>query len=147
MTALDDMAHLLADPECSTELWWQLAAVFPIEAIASPLYPLLTLETPEKWCALEEEHLLAWIDGAVAKRCEKHANGGPLRDYSCYAFNPVMHRIRSAAELDIGGAMRPNPDIERRWQWSQLQIFWKHSREAKERFEQNWRAQKERGSQ
>jgi len=43
----------LAHPNCPTELWWQLAASYPIEAMESPAYDLMTLDTPERWTQME----------------------------------------------------------------------------------------------
>ena len=56
----EDLANL-ANPECSTDVWWALAQTYPVHAIASPLYSLLTLETPERWFAMEAQCLGRWI--------------------------------------------------------------------------------------
>ncbi len=58
---------VVTDPECPADLWWRLAEVYPLEAQASVLYPLLTLEAPERWTALEEVHLQAWVEDAIKK--------------------------------------------------------------------------------
>jgi len=52
----------LEDPECPVELWWSLAVNYPIEAMQSILYDLMTLEEPERWVQLEEDHIQDWID-------------------------------------------------------------------------------------
>jgi len=59
------IAANISDPECPTEEWWRLAAEHPFEAMASPLYPLLTLESPERWVQLERDNLEEWIDDAA----------------------------------------------------------------------------------
>ncbi len=51
----------LADPECPVERWWNLAELYPAEALESPLYPLLTLEAPERWLAMEAGCRDRWI--------------------------------------------------------------------------------------
>ena len=51
----------LAHPNCPTEMWWALAKSYPVEAMDSPLYPLLTLETPERWLAMQEKHGESWM--------------------------------------------------------------------------------------
>ena len=51
----------IADPECPVEHWWNLAKKHPIEAIKSVLYPLMTLESPDRWHALEQAHIIDWI--------------------------------------------------------------------------------------
>jgi len=54
-------AQRIIDPECPMEDWWTLAADWPLAALASPLYDLLTLEEPERWFALEKQHLQTWL--------------------------------------------------------------------------------------
>ncbi len=56
--------HIL-DPECPVDEWWALAAVFPLEAQASVLYPLLTLEAPDRWQRLEAEHVTQWVENGL----------------------------------------------------------------------------------
>jgi len=50
LTELEQLVH----PNCPTERWWHLAAFHPEEAQASPLFALLTLETPERWTGMAE---------------------------------------------------------------------------------------------
>lgn len=51
------------NPECSAERWWELAEKHPIEAMQSPLYPLLVLfESPARWVALERTKTEDWYD-------------------------------------------------------------------------------------
>jgi len=50
LPTLEQLAH----PNCPTERWWKLAAFHPEEAQVSPLFPLLTLETPERWTGMAE---------------------------------------------------------------------------------------------
>jgi len=57
----------IQDPECPTELWWQLAMRFPLEAQASLLYPLLTLEEPGRWQEMEEAEVGNWVDEMVQR--------------------------------------------------------------------------------
>ncbi len=59
------MSIQLADPECPTDLWWELAAKHPLEAQASVLYPLLTLEAPERWARLESNNVETWLHAAI----------------------------------------------------------------------------------
>ena len=53
----------IAHPNCPVELWWELAARFPLDALVSPAYGLMTLETPETWHALEAQRADSWIRG------------------------------------------------------------------------------------
>ncbi len=56
----------LSDPECPTDFWWGWAIRYPLVAMASPLFPLLTLEQPERWLRMEEAHRGAWIGLCVS---------------------------------------------------------------------------------
>ncbi len=55
----------LQHPNCPTDLWWELAVDYPIEAQASLLYPLLTLESPERWEKLVQKYLAESKEVAV----------------------------------------------------------------------------------
>ncbi len=52
-------------PNCPAERWWELAKDLPIEAMQSPLFPLLTLESPERWAMLAQENHRRWIEAAA----------------------------------------------------------------------------------
>lgn len=54
--------EIIMDPECDTELWWDLASFMPFEAMQSPLFPLLVLESPERWQRLVVGRYYEWID-------------------------------------------------------------------------------------
>jgi len=55
----------LLSPECPTEVWWELARPHPLEAMSSVLFPLLTLESPERWVALVARNCTSWIDAVL----------------------------------------------------------------------------------
>jgi len=57
----------LQDPECPVELWWEQAALFPLEAQQSILYPLLTLEDPARWAQMEADNISFWVDQLVRR--------------------------------------------------------------------------------
>jgi len=59
--AIKHPRQAIQHPNCPTDLWWKLAATFPIEAKASVLFPLLTLEAPERWLQLEQKKIWDWI--------------------------------------------------------------------------------------
>jgi len=59
-------------PNCPAPLWWQLAAEFPGAARLSILYPLMTLEAPERWEQLEKDHAAKWIDKYTPKLTEQN---------------------------------------------------------------------------
>jgi len=48
-------------PNCPEDLWWKLAGKYPIEAQESILYPLFTVESPERWHELERENVAGWL--------------------------------------------------------------------------------------
>ncbi len=62
--ALDDK-DAVQHPSCPTGLWWDLVWKYPLEAEKSPLFPLLTLESPERWLALERDCIHDWIKKVV----------------------------------------------------------------------------------
>ena len=57
--------------DCPSNHWWQLAVNHPIEAIASPLFPLLTLENPAQWVLWESRHMGRWIDSEAPRLSPK----------------------------------------------------------------------------
>ena len=56
----------LEEAECPTELWWELAEKYPLTALESPLFPLLTLEGPARWLELEDRNIPTWIKQVAA---------------------------------------------------------------------------------
>ena len=48
-----DLVATVQHPNCPVESWWRCALVYPVEARASVLFPLFTLEEPGRWAALE----------------------------------------------------------------------------------------------
>jgi len=57
----------LQHPNCPVDLWWVLAEKHPFEAMNSILFEMLTLEAPERWTQLEEDHLPGWMSSYAAK--------------------------------------------------------------------------------
>jgi len=51
----------LAHPNCPSDLWWRLAKDLPMEAEASLLFPLLTLEEPDRWEETVHDNLERWL--------------------------------------------------------------------------------------
>ena len=51
----------LQHPNCPIELWWKLARHYPLEAMASMLFDLMTMEAPERWVRLEQSHAKDWM--------------------------------------------------------------------------------------
>ncbi len=41
--------EVVMDPECPTAIWWEYARYDTLLAMRSPLYPILSLESPDKW--------------------------------------------------------------------------------------------------
>ncbi len=56
-----DPRGALRHSNCPTELWWELAKYLPQTAQQSILFPLLTLESPERWNALVREQGELWL--------------------------------------------------------------------------------------
>ena len=57
----------IADPECNNERWWELAERHPLEAQASALYWMLTLESPERWEKLQRQNIGNWVEEATER--------------------------------------------------------------------------------
>ncbi len=74
LASVDEVASLAKDnpldalnhPNCPADLWWQLAARYPVEALQSPAGTLFLLEDPTKWQTMEEIHIGNWIARYVA---------------------------------------------------------------------------------
>lgn len=60
--SVDQSGIVLHHPNCPREIWWEKAERLPIEAITSPAYPLMTLEAPDRWIALELENAREWFE-------------------------------------------------------------------------------------
>jgi len=79
MASADDVQWLgrrdplaaLQHPNCPPDLWWSLALWHPMEAENSPAYPLLTLEEPERWDQVIEQHVDKWLQDGVLHLTEK----------------------------------------------------------------------------
>ena len=51
----------LHHPNCPVELWWELAALYPLAVEKSPLWELNTLEAPERWFEVEKKNATRWM--------------------------------------------------------------------------------------
>jgi len=58
---------LIQHPNCPVEDWWRLAGTLPLEAQKSPLYSLLTLESPVRWLTMERGRIDVWIQAALRR--------------------------------------------------------------------------------
>ncbi len=67
MTYEETKQGALAEAECPAEMWWELAAQYPLEAMQSVLFPLLTLEAPERWAQLELDNAPEWARKATLR--------------------------------------------------------------------------------
>ncbi len=57
----------LQHPNCPVEFWWFEAQEFGMEAEQSVLFPILTLESPERWAYLERNFICRWIEYGLAR--------------------------------------------------------------------------------
>ena len=48
-------------PNCPLDLWWQYAALYPVEAPLTPLGFLVLLESPNEWAEFEQRHADDWV--------------------------------------------------------------------------------------
>src|SRR5574342_476232 len=100
---------LLGDPHCPTEIWWELAGKYPIEAKASPLFGLLILESPERWKTVEEKHIATWIEEGIKRLSEK--------DQHLFAADCAEH-VLHFFEKEYPEDMRPREAIRIRRLWA-----------------------------
>lgn len=56
-----DARAAVQHPNCPDDLWWELAKRYPLDALSSVLFPMLTLEDPGRWQQLEEASWLGWL--------------------------------------------------------------------------------------
>ena len=82
----------LQDPDCPTDMWWLLAKDYPLEAIQSPLYDLLTLEDPAHWLALEQMYADRWLSLLIGKYSKTH--DAPLQQLASFGIAQVLSRMR-----------------------------------------------------
>ncbi len=76
----------LAHPNCPVETWWGLAALYPLEAMQSVLYPVLTLESPERWAESERHNLDQWVEDAIDRL--------PFAQKEAFAADCAAHVLR-----------------------------------------------------
>ena len=81
--ARQDPVAAVQHPNCPPEIWWELAAKYPIEAMSSTLYWMLTLESPERWEQLERGYLFTWMKHAIARL--------PFREQELFAADCAEH--------------------------------------------------------
>ena len=65
-----DKVDAIQHPNCPCELWWELAAQFPMLGPQTVAGQLFLLEAPDRWTALEEKMLDLWIN-TVCKHLPK----------------------------------------------------------------------------
>ena len=86
----------LADAECDLERWWTLAAVHPLEAEASPLYDLLTLEEPGRWGEMEKKKASSWMRTALP-----YLNERDKRLFACDCAERVLGYFEKVFPTDL----------------------------------------------
>ncbi len=96
----------LSDPDCPVEAWWDLAAKFPMEAQESVLYPLFTLESPERWHQLEQSYLSGWVDNAL-----NSLDRFPFPQ-QCFLAADCGERFLPRLEAERPNEMRPRLAVE-----------------------------------
>ena len=57
----------LAHPDCPPEIWWDLAATYPLEAMASLSSGNYLMEDPSQWANLEKANIESWIDATLER--------------------------------------------------------------------------------
>jgi len=93
----------LNHPNCPPELWWILAVEYPLEAEASMLFAMMTLEAPDRWAELMRTRKLRWV-GMYARRLTTQAQrlfGADCAEHVLLAWEdayPKDHRPRKAID-------------------------------------------------
>lgn len=54
-------------PQCPESLWWELARYHPLEAVRSPLHPLMLLENPAAWLDMELRCAWQWVNKVLER--------------------------------------------------------------------------------
>ena len=95
----------LASVECPTELWWALTDLHPWDSLHSPLFDLLTLESPERWAALEKNRAHVWV--------QSNAYDYPLQDgaWRLLAVD-YARRLLPLFEANFPGDRSPHQALE-----------------------------------
>ena len=115
MTEIEEIQN----PECDSERWWALAARHPLEAMASALYWMLTLESPERWEKMQRENIGDWLYQATKRlrfrESELFASDCAERVLHLYDREfPGDTRVRDASAAEYK---------ERLWQWERVQQY------------------------
>jgi len=121
MATADDLAWLreqnpvaaLQHPNCPPGMWWELAADYPIEAMSSTLYWMLTLESPERWEQLERGCLFTWMKHAIARL--------PFRERELFASD-CAERVLCLYEREHPNDTRARDAIEARRRYANGQL-------------------------
>jgi len=101
--------EVVAHVNCPVSLWWDLAMVWPLEAQASLLYPLITLEEPGAWAALELANVNVWI-----RRYSKTLSPSQQRLFACDCADrvlPLYERGLSRSHCEAGNAIQAARDF------------------------------------
>jgi hypothetical protein len=61
MLSVGHPVDAISHPNCPMDLWFQLAWKHPFEAMQSSLWPLMTLESPERWDVLARLNARTWL--------------------------------------------------------------------------------------
>ena len=93
----------LAHPNCPKELWWKLAELYPIQAKASVLYDLMTLDEPDRWEEMERTRLKDWI--------RSHSKLLKTRERRLFGADCAEHVLPNF-ETQCPGDLRPRRAIE-----------------------------------
>jgi len=108
-----DNVAALQHPNCPAPLWWRIAEVHPVEAMASVLYPLMLIESPERWAEQERDY-------RVLEKLIEHAEGKLTSD------ERSQMREDTTRWWDIECSSGHHKEGERkdrlqRWRWTRLQ--------------------------
>ena len=121
MATVDDLVWLrekdpvaaVHHPNCPPEMWWELAADYPIEAMSSALYWMLTLESPERWEQLQRKNIDDWVDAASQRL--------PFLEMHLFAADCAEH-VLHLYEREFPGDTRVRDTIEARRRYANGQI-------------------------
>ncbi len=101
--AQEDPIGALRHPNCPVDLWWQLAALHPLEAEESVLFDLFALEAPDRWDALEKNNAENWLQQF----------GGPLSQANLERLTAdIVERALPFIEDDFPNERRPRAAME-----------------------------------
>ncbi len=138
---------LLAHPNCPPDLWWDAARDFPVEAMRSPLYPLLTLANPDRWASMEQELAPAWLNAYTQPYLRAQApSETDLRFFAATCIEHVLpfflaqypNDTSVQKAIEAARAYAYDPEAGRATSWESSSAMEEVKTRAREEYQRRW---------